>query len=103
MLFHHRKDSMELINNNSQFFLGLDIGGTWIKGTLIDQHFFSKNHQPKNAEFEVKKVKSPLHENATPNEQGMKLEGQWKVSCCNLAHTNTGINNLLDRQGKIEG
>jgi N-acetylmuramic acid 6-phosphate etherase len=46
-------------------YLGIDIGGTWIKGTIVDETSFI---QGKLNNSEIKKIKSPLHENATPNE-----------------------------------
>ena len=46
-------------------YLGIDIGGTWIKGTIVDETSF---FQGELNNFEIKKVKSSLHENATLNE-----------------------------------
>ncbi|RTE53987.1 ROK family protein [Arenibacter aquaticus] len=45
-------------------YIGIDIGGTWIKGTLVDNYNFDKRSANKaDVSFQVKKVKSPLHEN----------------------------------------
>lgn len=49
-------------------YLAIDIGGTWIKGTLVNEQFFGKNHKLKDNEFQIKKVKSPLHEKAAVND-----------------------------------
>lgn len=49
-------------------YLGIDIGGTWIKGTLVGEQYFSVMDDSVKNEFQIKKIKSPLHENATPNE-----------------------------------
>ena len=49
-------------------YLGIDIGGTWIKGTVVDETSFIQGKLIKSYDFNIKKIKSPLHENATPNE-----------------------------------
>jgi N-acetylmuramic acid 6-phosphate etherase len=49
-------------------YFGIDIGGTWIKGTLVDETSFIQGKLNKSNNFEIKKVRSPLHESATPNE-----------------------------------
>jgi N-acetylmuramic acid 6-phosphate etherase len=49
-------------------YLSIDIGGTWIKGALIDETSFIQGKFDKSNNFEIKKIRSPLHENATPNE-----------------------------------
>ena len=41
-------------------YLGIDIGGTWIKGTLVDDRFFNNHSKPGRLNFAVKKIKSPL-------------------------------------------
>jgi N-acetylmuramic acid 6-phosphate etherase len=49
-------------------YLGIDIGGTWIKGAIVDEQYFSSTNDLKSKYIHIEKVKSPLHENATPNE-----------------------------------
>lgn len=44
-------------------YLGIDIGGTYIKGTVVDEKFNVISDK-----FPIEKVKSPLHENATLSE-----------------------------------
>jgi N-acetylmuramic acid 6-phosphate etherase len=56
---------MKFRNGRELYFLGLDIGGTWIKGTLVDETSFLQGELNNS---EIKKVKSPLHENATLTE-----------------------------------
>lgn len=41
-------------------YLGIDIGGTWIKGTLVDDRFINNHSKPGRLNFAVKKIKSPL-------------------------------------------
>ena len=55
----------ELMNKK---YLGIDIGGTLIKGALVDEKSFIQGKFDKSKNFEIKKIKSPLHENARPNE-----------------------------------
>jgi N-acetylmuramic acid 6-phosphate etherase len=49
-------------------YLGIDIGGTWIKGTLVDESFFHHGRLNEVNHLEIKKVRSSLHENTTPGE-----------------------------------
>ncbi len=49
-------------------YIGIDIGGTWIKGTVVDETSFFRGKLDNSNNFEIKKIKSSLHENATPNE-----------------------------------
>jgi len=49
-------------------YLGIDIGGSWIKGTIVDEHFFRIDKISKLKYFQVKKIRSPLHVNATIHE-----------------------------------
>ena len=44
-------------------YLGIDIGGSWIKGAIIDEQY-----DLLSGEFQINKVKSPLHANVAPNE-----------------------------------
>ena len=48
-------------------YLGIDIGGTWIKGTVASDEFWPINNS-NNIELNTSKVKSPLKEDATVNE-----------------------------------
>lgn len=45
-------------------FLAVDIGGTWLKGTVVKETFFKGDLN----ELSSEKVKSPLHVNAQPSE-----------------------------------
>ncbi len=49
-------------------YLGIDIGGTWAKGTVVDETSFIQGRLNKSNNFEIKKIKSLLHANATPND-----------------------------------
>ena len=49
-------------------YLGIDIGGTLIKGTLVDEKSFIQGKFDNSNNLEIKKIKSPLDENATPIE-----------------------------------
>lgn len=44
------------------YYLGIDIGGTWIKGALAHESHFEEDKQDS---FLVKRIKSPLHAKAT--------------------------------------
>src|SRR5690242_19417010 len=46
-------------------YLGIDIGSTWIKGTVVDEEFFQIGNTCKQRRFEVKKINSPLHAKTT--------------------------------------
>jgi len=46
-------------------YVGIDIGGSWIKGTLVDEVSFMQGRLDKSNGFIIKKVKSPLSENST--------------------------------------
>ena len=49
-------------------YLGIDIGGTWIKGTMIEENSYSNENFLKITDLDIKKIRSPLHANTTPNE-----------------------------------
>ena len=49
-------------------YIGIDIGGTWIKGTIVDEAFFVQGRFKKSNTFDTRKIQSPLHEFATSNE-----------------------------------
>ncbi len=49
-------------------YIGIDIGGTWIKGTLVDESFFHHGRLKESSHIEIKKVRSSLHEHTTPGE-----------------------------------
>jgi N-acetylmuramic acid 6-phosphate etherase len=49
-------------------FLGIDIGGTWIKGTIVDEQFIISDKVLKFNDFHIKRIKNPLHSSTTPNE-----------------------------------
>jgi len=49
-------------------YIGIDIGGTWIKGTIVDEAFFVQGRFKKSNTFDIRKIESPLHEFATSNE-----------------------------------
>ena len=42
-------------------YIGIDIGGTWIKGAVVNDKFFQSDKLLKHRDFQIKKVKSPLH------------------------------------------
>lgn len=47
------------------YYLGIDIGGTWIKGALVHESHFEEDKQDS---FLVKRIKSPLHKQVSPEE-----------------------------------
>ena len=50
------------------YYVGIDIGGTWIKGAVVDESFFEFNHSWRYNQLRVEKVKSPLHAKANPED-----------------------------------
>lgn len=46
-------------------YLGIDIGGTWIKGTIVEEQFFQIEPTSRLDHFHVEKINSPLHAKAT--------------------------------------
>jgi N-acetylmuramic acid 6-phosphate etherase len=50
------------------YFLGIDIGGTWIKGVLVTKQHLNWADNLNNNNLQIEKIKSPLNENATPKE-----------------------------------
>nr|WP_299382965.1 N-acetylmuramic acid 6-phosphate etherase [Allomuricauda sp.] len=57
-------------------YLGIDIGGTWIKATMVDETYFSLLEEEKKTDIHIKKVKSPLHKCAAVKEL---IEGLRKL------------------------
>jgi N-acetylmuramic acid 6-phosphate etherase len=51
--------------NEKTKYLGIDIGGTWIKGTIVDEQFFQIDKTSRLKHFQVEKINSPLHPKAT--------------------------------------
>jgi N-acetylmuramic acid 6-phosphate etherase len=49
-------------------FLGIDIGGTWIKGTIVDEQFIFSDKRLKFNDFKIEKIKNPFHTGTTPDE-----------------------------------
>ncbi len=49
-------------------FLGIDIGGTWIKGTIVNEQFIFSDKILKFNDFQIEKIKNPLHTGTTPDE-----------------------------------
>ena len=49
-------------------YVGIDIGGTWIKGTIVDNFSLHKKSNKIMNDFVVKKIKSPLNENTIVSE-----------------------------------
>jgi N-acetylmuramic acid 6-phosphate etherase len=45
-------------------FLGIDIGGTWIKGTLVNESFFNEPWDVRKAGLHTERIHSPLKENS---------------------------------------
>ena len=46
-------------------FLGLDIGGTWIKATFVEDISFENLENVSYKKFPIKKIKSPLSKHAS--------------------------------------
>lgn len=51
--------------NKQPGYLGIDIGGTWIKGTFVNEDIFKNKLPAKYAELPVHQVRSPLNIHAT--------------------------------------
>ncbi len=49
-------------------YLGIDIGGTWIKGTIVDEQFFRVDKSSLLNHLQVEKIPSPLHADTTLSE-----------------------------------
>lgn len=49
-------------------YLGFDIGGTWIKGVVVDEDFFQIDRNSKSKFLQIKKTRSPLHVKTTIEE-----------------------------------
>ena len=79
-------------------YIGIDIGGTWIKGTVVDETSFFRGKLDNSNNFEIKKIKSSLHENATPNELIETLKEI--ISYFNANNEKIGEKNQIDK--KIE-
>ncbi|MCG8305775.1 MAG: N-acetylmuramic acid 6-phosphate etherase [Cytophagales bacterium] len=47
-------------------YVGIDIGGTWIKGAFVRENFFTGDAPQTGLGFTVKKVRSPLSANSNP-------------------------------------
>ena len=41
-------------------YLGIDIGGTWIKGTFVDETSFIQGKFDKENNFQIKKIKGSM-------------------------------------------
>ena len=54
-------------------FIGIDIGGTWIKGAQVDEDFFNLQQSQRKINFPVRKVKSPLSQNGRSDELSIVL------------------------------
>ena len=49
-------------------YIGIDIGGTWIKGAIVGEQGFSKDKSSKYRDFQTNRIKSSLHSNSTLND-----------------------------------
>ncbi|OWW24362.1 hypothetical protein B4Q04_16100 [Zobellia sp. OII3] len=65
-------------------YIGIDIGGTWIKGTLVDNYTFNGEKNKESPLFVVKRVKSPLHENTNVAEVMAALSELFSLFKVNL-------------------
>ncbi|MDO6516520.1 N-acetylmuramic acid 6-phosphate etherase [Zobellia uliginosa] len=83
-------------------YIGIDIGGTWIKGTLVDNYSFSGEKNKIDQGFEVKKVKSPLHEDtkvAEVMEALTELFSMFKVNLENIMGIGISTPGIVDYHG----
>ncbi len=53
--------------------IGIDIGGTWIKGAQVDEEFFNLQLPQRKINFPVTKIKSPLSQNGRSDELSFVL------------------------------
>ena len=49
-------------------YLGIDIGGTWIKGVAVEDHFFGKNHKTRFRGFNIQMVENTLSAHSTSHD-----------------------------------
>uniref|UniRef100_UPI0032177C56 N-acetylmuramic acid 6-phosphate etherase n=1 Tax=uncultured Draconibacterium sp. TaxID=1573823 RepID=UPI0032177C56 len=59
---------MEVNNTKDLTYIGIDIGGTWIKGISVGESFFANGITSCGQRFDVRKIESPLSEGSTDDE-----------------------------------
>lgn len=55
-------------------YLGIDIGGTWIKGTVVEDHFFGKNPNAWFSDLKIKMVENTLSDHSTSHDLLLLLD-----------------------------
>lgn len=84
------------------YFLGIDIGGTWIKGVLVTKQLFNWADSLKNDTLQIEKIKSPLNENATPEElinALKKLISRFNVRSEDISGIGISTGGIVNYQG----
>ena len=84
-------------------FLGIDIGGTWIKGTFVCNEFFESLKTSTVENLIVHKVKSPLHKDATSTDlmSAIKeLTSYFELNLCDIMGVGISTAGIVDYSGK---
>ena len=83
-------------------FLGIDIGGTWIKGTFVCNEFFESLKTSTVENLIVHKVKSPLHKDATSTDlmSAIKeLTSYFELNLCDIMGVGISTAGIVDYSG----
>ena len=83
-------------------YIGIDIGGTWIKGAVVDDKFFQSDKLLKHRDFQIKKIKSPLHATSSLEdfvETLNKLVSSFNVGINEIAGIGISTGGIIDYKG----
>ena len=84
-------------------FLGLDIGGTWIKATFVEDISFENLENVSYKKFPIKKIKSPLSKHASHSdliETIKELITYFKLELCDIKGIGISTAGIVDYSGK---
>jgi len=83
-------------------YIGIDIGGTWIKGTIVDDNLFLNGRLLNHNDLQIKKIKSPLHATSTLDdfiEALNKLIRSFNVAAEEIAGIGISTGGIIDYKG----
>jgi N-acetylmuramic acid 6-phosphate etherase len=83
-------------------YLGIDIGGTWLKATLVDEAYFLSSIGKKKLNLHLEKIASPLHESASTKElidALKKLIAKFGENKENIRGVGISTGGIVDYQG----
>jgi len=83
-------------------YIGIDIGGTWIKATLVDEAYFLVSNGEKKLNIQIEKIESPLHEGASTKELIdvlKKLIAKFGTNKENIRGVGISTGGIVDYQG----